>query len=285
LLACSSPTKNSLDDGTFKNILAHTPSARVEYSEGVFLTRHELKHDMGFEIGKDKFEAGITLETPIDGYGSPSIYLTLVREVCTNGGIAMSPVFKSGLTIGKKDAAENIVSRALQSFNNEDGLFAMRDRMRAAQTSQASVAEAYKLAKIIGKFHDSDFNAQFLANTEGYDANQSEENGTRHTARNNILHLLGERTGDLRAIYGIASLNTLSEKRMRALPTKCSVYDLINLSTELATHAVAPDAGRKLHSYFGDMIATEYDLEASGKEFTTFDDFVTSAAKYARRAS
>lgn len=285
LLACSSPTKNSLDDATFKNILIHTPSARVEYTDGIFLTRHELKHDLGFDIGKDRFEAGITLETPIDGYGSPSIYLTLVRQVCSNGAVAMSPVFKSGITIGKKDAAESIVSRALQSFNNEDGLFAMRDRLKASQTSQASVAEAYKLAKIIGKFNDSDFNSEFLTNTEGYDATQSKENEVRHTARNSILQLLSERTGDIRSIYGIASINTLSEKRMRALPTKCSVYDLINLSTELATHALAPDAGRKLHSFYGDMIATEYDLEASGKEFTTFDDFVTSAAKYARRAS
>jgi len=79
-------------------------------------------------------------------------------------------------------------------------------------------------------------------------------------------------TGDAGMLYGLSNLDALSSKRQRALPVKCSTYDLINFATEVATHYANGDGARKLNGWVGDMIANEFDMENTMDENKDFTD-------------
>jgi hypothetical protein len=74
--------------------------------------------------------------------------------------------------------------------------------------------------------------------------------------------------------YGVVSLESLSQKRMQALPAKTTVFDLINFATETATHhCTKPIWKKKLQSIVGNMISQEYDLEGTKEQYGDFADF------------
>jgi hypothetical protein len=68
-------------------------------------------------------------------------------------------------------------------------------------------------------------------------------------------------TGDTAMIYGLANLDTFSQKKQRTLPVKCTTYDLMNFATEVATHYAAPAAGSRLQAWMGELISNEFDME------------------------
>ena len=53
--------------------------------------------------GGEDHKQRIAVHTPIDGYGSPAVYLALLRQVCSNGMVAMSKAFKTSLNIAGID--------------------------------------------------------------------------------------------------------------------------------------------------------------------------------------
>jgi hypothetical protein len=55
----------------------------------------------------------------------------------------------------------------------------------------------------------------------------------------------------------------VNTKKLKTLPAKCSVYDLINFATEVATHHSDTTAARRLHGWVGGLISNEYDLEGA----------------------
>jgi len=278
LLAVSSPTKNIVYDDMIKSALAKTHPTSITYNEGMVLSHHPLKHDMEFNLNGDKHKTSVLLETPIDGYGNPAIYLEMIRLVCQNGAIARSKSFRSGIIIGKDPSY--IIQRALESYNNEDGFTAFKERLLMAQKSQASASEAFRLAQVINSLEIKDpqhyygaksaFRSKFI---------QSLPEKEREEPKNRLLKKLRDKTGDLRAMYGVAQLGSIGEKKLRTLPTKCRVYDLLNFASELTTHQLQPIAANKMSSFIGDMISHEYDLENSSQEFSTFEDFIDAASK------
>lgn len=276
LLAISAENKSMLFDDQIKNILVKLSPDKVAYREGLIVSRHNLRRGIEFDIGPDKFGTNVTLETPVDGYGNPNLYLSLIRHVCTNGAVAYSKAFRSGIILGKGDSAPSSLLRAVESYSNEDGFVALKQRIASSQTSQASVFESRKLGKLLWKIKNDEFRTEF-ADRAQINLKKPDE------GRNYLMTRLMERTGDLRAVYGVAQLDSISEKRMRALPSKCRVYDLLNFATEVATHHVNPVAARRLNGYFGDMIAAEYDLENSANQFGSFDDFIDPNSRAAQR--
>ena len=74
-------------------------------------------------------------------------------------------------------------------------------------------------------------------------------------------------------IYGLANLDALSQKRQRALPVKCSTYELMNFATEVATHYANPTGARKLYGWMGEVISNEYDMENTMETNKDFADF------------
>ena len=54
---------------------------------------------------------------------------------------------------------------------------------------------------------------------------------------------------------------------------RCTVYDLINFATEVASHHAEAEGARKIQAWVGDCLANEYDMEGTRDKITDFKDF------------
>jgi hypothetical protein len=222
----------------------------LSYRNGVVRSTHVPRSgEHGFHIGPDQFRNRFVVEAPVDGFGQPRIYLSLLRQVCSNGAVGYSPAFRSDIRMGN-DAAYTL-ERALGQFDHDEGFAALRQRFESAQKSWASIRETMLLHKTLNTLGD----------------------GRDGRLRGRKLHEeLNRIAGDLNALYGLANLETLSAKRQRVLPARCRVYDLINFASELATHAAGPDGQFRLQGYIGTLISDEYDLEGTAEKVPEFND-------------
>src|SRR5690606_12132068 len=98
----------------------------VSYRNGVVRSTHRIQ-DPDWSVGGDLFSPTFTLETPVDGFGLPQVYLSMIRQVCSNGLVAMAPAFRTDIQIGRNDSAiPEVLFRALDCFNNEEGFSALK---------------------------------------------------------------------------------------------------------------------------------------------------------------
>jgi hypothetical protein len=249
---------------------------KISYADGIITSRHKPNTIMDFDIGGDAHQTKLVLDTPIDGYGRPNIYLELLRLICKNGVVGLSSAFKSSVIIGKVGGMDTL-ERAVSSYSNEDGFVAMRSRILSAQKSWASVSECVRLARMLWKLEPDDFRPEVIMTIESSKPNEH---------RNRLVSKLFEVCGDLREIYGVAQLDSLSEKRMRQLPSKATVYNLICFSSEIATHQLSPNAARVINSFVGSLLGGEiFDLENSCEEFGDFSDFLDPVSVKAKEIS
>jgi hypothetical protein len=267
LLGVSNPKASLMNSENLLGILEEYGNCGVEYSNGVITSQHSLRADTDFKIAGDLFQNRYVLETPIDGCGKPSIYLSLLRLRCSNGAVGYSPTFRSELSLGKgENRAEFAIERALDGFNNEEGFAAMRQRFESAANSWASMHEAQSLWKLLVKSHN---NGQLLKEMGGDGASLTSGNRS-------ITNAFRDRFGDFSELYGVANPDALSQKRQRTLPSKGRVYELLNFASEVATHHLNPAAARPLQAYIGDLISREYDLEGTCTRFGDWRDFLIS---------
>jgi hypothetical protein len=257
LLGATNPGKPLVGCNNLLELLDESHTEDVDYDNGIITSTHKLRRPVNFLVGDDEHQQQFTMSTPIDGYGQPNIYLSLLRTVCSNGMIAMAKAFRTSLTLGRgQDDVMFSIERALSSFNNEEGFHALRQRIESSGKSWASLYESYTLAQILQK-----------AILDGSITN-GDDVGKSYT----------EKTGDLSTIYGLAQMTELSKKRMKTLPCKATVYDLINFATECATHH-CKDQGyaRRFQSWCGDVISQEYDLENTLETYAEFNDWWSPA--------
>lgn len=239
LMGVSTPTKGVMFHETATNILGQYGGEDIQYSNGIVTSTHTPRSgDGAVVIAGDKFSHRYQLHTPIDGYGRPNIYLSLLRHVCTNGAIGYTKAFKSELA-GGDDITATLI-RALDGFDSSEGYDALRQRFDAASKSDASVRESTLLYKTIaGLHHTGDIRGQ------------------------GIMGQFHKMTGDINAMYGLANIDALSDKKQRTLPVKCSTYQLLNFASELASHQTSPAGSMKLNAYVGGLLANEFDLEGT----------------------
>ncbi len=259
LLAVSSPDKAVMKHDNAMNLLSKfgVDLDTVEYSNGIIQSKHNptgVGHE--FSIGGDKFNNQFALDIPIDGYGNPATYLMLLRLRCTNGAIAMTPTFKSEINIGRKEGVYAL-ERVLEGYNNEDGFAALRSRWESAQTSWASLNEVNNVYKTLVR----------VGQRGGLPLTVSDEE------TESVLGRFYRMTGDPAEMYGIANLDGVSQKKLRNLTSKASMYDLLNYITEVATHHATIDGGRTLQAVQGTLINSEYDLEGMLKPGTDWRTF------------
>lgn len=281
LLAVSNPTGGLVDNDELSNLLTRYRAKERGYHDGIVRSFHTPRHGGPFTIAGDGFEAQYVIETPIDGFGRPMVYLAMLRQICTNGAIAMTPAFRSEINLGKgtgKSGAKATfgLERALEGFNNEEGFAALRQRFEGSTRSWASIHEVSRLGRAITNLTAlSELPLRYTP--KGGDGG-SVGDGYSMTARYRQI------TGDLMGMYGLANLDAISAKRQRTLPTACRVYDLLNFASELATHHAKPAGARKLQAFIGDLVSGEFDLENTADQFADWRDFfldesVGSAAK------
>jgi hypothetical protein len=268
LLAVTNPRQAVMKHEDLMAILGKYGGEEVKYSRGIVSSQHNPRNTGTFQVAGDGFKNKFILDTPIDGYGRPSVYLSLLRLLCSNGAVGYSPAFRSELNVGKGDDGVHFaLTRVLEGFNNEDGFAALRQRFESGSRSWASVNETNKLYKLLARLHN---------------LGQVKKNGTmKFTGGDGASEMVGsplfkafhEMTGDLSQVYGLANMDALSVKRQRTLPTACKVYDLLNFASEVATHHANEVGNRTVQAYIGDLLSNEYDLEGTGDHFSNWRDF------------
>lgn len=290
LLAVSNPAKPLVTHDDIMEATERYNGKNMVYHDGIMEAIHApVRGDLSFDVSGDVFNQKFLMSTPIDGYGAPSMYLALLREVCRNGTVAYAKSFKTTLSLGKGD--ENIMPslvRTLEGFNHEEGYAALRHRIESAATSWASVYESQRLYDLLIKAHalggidpsrvitqDTPKLRDHLIAGSGYRMFTDENDIETGSPFIKAFHGM---TGDISQLYGLANLDALSAKRQKTLPTKATVYDLINFATEVSTHHANPEFSRKLNGLVGTMISEEYDMEGTKTDrFADFADFHVTA--------
>jgi hypothetical protein len=240
LLAVSSPASPLLRQEKAVELVSQHNGTAVSYADGVLSSSYTPRSgERSFEIGPDRFHNEFILEMPVDGYGQPRIFLSLLREVCSNGAVGYSRAFRSDIRMGHD--VEYAIDRALRQFDHEEGFAALRQRFDAAQKSWASVNESQRLRRVIGRIGSAGAELDRIA-------------------------------GDLQELYGVANLDVLTVKRQRILPVRCRVYDLLNYASELATHHAVGDNRMRLQAFIGTIVSDEYDLENTAEKVPEFRD-------------
>ncbi len=249
LLAITSVKRPVIRYEEVKALLEKFGGEDIQYVDGVVMSLHQPRGgSRRLQIGGDEFRDRFCMETPIDGYGHPRLFLSMLRTVCSNGMVGYAKVFRSDIPVGKQMA--HCISRAIDSYDNGDGYAALRQRLESAQSSWASVRECLVLGQLLEKL-----NKEKQATSDG------------------LMPRFRQMIGSLSEFYGLANLEALSDKRRRVLPAKCRIYDLLNFSSELASHHTTPTGALRMQAFLGTLISDEYDLEGTAENTTDFDAF------------
>lgn len=218
------------------NVFASDPRVQtIQYSKGVW--EAEFLLDESFSVKNDsEYSRKILVRYPVDGVSMPCVYLSLFRQVCSNGAVALVNSFKTDIEVNDESGMH--LSRLLRSYNNENGFMALESRIQTAQDTLASVNELLRIENLLS--------SQIM--------DQSSISAL-HTR-------LEEIAGDPCSGYKTTSLNNISPKKRPLLPVNCSVNDLLNFCSELTTHhdniISHVDA---FNATLGNMLAQEFDLE------------------------
>ena len=231
----------------------------IEYGNGMLSAMLDL--DDPWDVPNDStYHVRVRCRVPVDGVGMPDMSLATLRQVCSNGAVAETSLFRTKMEI--KDNSGEHFRRLLTSFSNPSGVEMLQERMCTAAGTKASVGEVVLLEGLIRRS---------VANT-----------------RNQMLLL--ER---LYAIaeepcvrYGVTDLATIGQKKRPLLPVGCSVADLLNFASELATHhreLLKPDSS--IHSFAGTLLAKDFDLEDLYPNASRTSSFYLNGINFSKEAA
>lgn len=252
------------------------------YNSGVVCSTHSPRLAEAFEIGEDVFVPRLMFEVPVDGYGKPMVYLSLFHRNSGAHIVGYSPTFKSEINVGKDKNCLFTLTRALESFSNEEGFGALRQRLEAAHASWASIREymdIYKnLTNLVCHYKISVRPGGSLFTRTAEDGVIGQPGALSDQAL--LFKAFHNMVGDVSGIYGIVHAEALTRKKMERLPVKCSVWDLVSFLTQVAKFYVDPTAAPVVQRWIGDLIgsANEYDLELSKQTCPTFQDFFAAVS-------
>ncbi len=244
--------KAMVDSGLLLDILHEVQGNDLAfaYEEGKVLSRHAPNSD--FErlpqfFGGEEHQMKFFLDCPVDGYGAPSIYLGLIRAICTNGLVAMTAEFRKSLNLPdpkkvSKIGPGGILRRNLENFSiGEHAATGIGGRLEKAIATPVSVREFRNFHRVAN---------QVFAGDSG---------GTGSRVRLELERMSGHVADSL----GITTLSAYDDKPSARVPIDYSVYDVLNMATELATHFPAPEA-YSLHGFVGRMLTEQFDIEGLG---------------------
>lgn len=294
LLATSNPANGVAHADKVVKLFEAFGSEGLVYHDGVMVSTHTPRVAPVFDIAGDDYTNKFTMSVPIDGYGSPFATLALHRISTKATMVAHCKTFRSDLKLGKGgDDLESSLGRALDSFNNDEGYAAARERLESAATSWTSVNEAESYRSLLQR-HIGYGIAKYNPEAPGLSSGKSvvhaclgmlqHINGIDPEARGNaLLQAYHKLTGNIQEQLGFANLESLSEKRRRSLPVKCRVLDLLNMASEVASHH-SVSGQNDINQWIGSILSNEYDIEGSMAAFGDFDQF-WSERKFGRAVS
>lgn len=252
-----------------------TDKGGIRYHDGIVTSTHTPRiGNSPFSIAGDKFSNKFELHCPVDGYGQPDVYLSLLRWVCSNGAVGFAKAFKTSLVLGGgSDDTDFAIRRALDSFANDEGYASLRERFDLATRSWASIGEQQDLYHLLLRLQNDAVLNETVKNWSRTSAEEAKVSTT-----NALLKAYGRVTSDPYQMYG-SDPNLMSSKRRRTLPVACRVYDLLNFATELATHHVSEANSRQLQAWVGNMLSNDFDLEESCDQFDDWREMFLSNMK------
>lgn len=279
VLGVSNPSKPIVVYDELMDVLEQYQGEGIAYDGGIVTSLHIPRAGLNrYEVAGDYFNNRMMMGTPIDGYGAPNIYLAAVNETTQSYIIGQSKTFKSTLALGKADDdAMPCLTRALDSFNNDEGYASIRQRLESADKSWCSVNESTVLYKLLVKLHANehidDSVVPPLAKAYQRALNSAGVSPSTGDVGSAVLKAFHGLTGDTSRLYGLANLDALSVKRQRTLPVRCSVLDWINFASEIATHLSEPFACRRIQELVGMTMGEEFDMESTKENNKTFESF------------
>ena len=205
----------------------------IKYKDGIVTTYHGVANPEvnGFSISGDSWDAGFVVNTPIDGFGNPAAYLELIRQVCTNGMMMISPAFRSEMRVNGDPVP--LLRRVFSTYTNDQGIEVLNRRLETAKNTFASMREVDKMRKFVA-----------IGSPAGL--------------------ALGEMISQKVESFGLADVASLSEKRMAILPVNATVYDLINIATEAATHGTGGMMdNNRIYGFATNLLIDQSDLEGT----------------------
>lgn len=231
-LAMTNPDKPMMNYLDVMSAINETPFY-TGYHEGVFTMHLKPKIANQMMIAGECHDPFISLHVPMDGYGSPTSFLAMLRQICQNGMVAMDKVFKTTVQFGREDPSDTL-SRFVKSFYDEDGYADLRDKLELASATPASIRELRNVNNMLVK---------------------------DRSVSMAVLGKFSRIVGDTMAKYGIATMESIGEKRASMLPTGVSVYSLINMATEVSTHIASASLRHQLNGLVGSFMSSTYDFE------------------------
>src|SRR5262249_30991578 len=103
LLAVTNPRSGVIRHDDLTALLRRYEAEGVTYANGCVRSTHPQRFGGKFAIAGDEFRNKFIIDTPIDGFGRPSVYLSLLRLVCSNGAVGYSKAFRSELNVGNAE--------------------------------------------------------------------------------------------------------------------------------------------------------------------------------------
>src|SRR4051812_206820 len=85
LLAVTNPASASITHNDLVGLLDRYGTQKTRYHNGILTSEHEPRLNPVFQVSGDGFQNKFVLDTPIDGYGRPAVYLSMMRLICANG--------------------------------------------------------------------------------------------------------------------------------------------------------------------------------------------------------
>ena len=206
----------------------------IRYAEGDIVAT--LAMDEWWTVPKDSdYQLRVQCTVPVDSSGSPLMNLSILRQVCTNGAVAVGRLFTTKMIL--KDNNGDHFRRLLESFSNPDGVEVLQEGVQAAASTKASVGEVLALEGVIARAVP-DAKNQLLLRERLYEI-----------AENPCVR------------YGVTDLSTIGQKKRGLLPVGCSVGDLLNFASELETHhADVVREPKYIQSFFGSVMSNGCDL-------------------------
>lgn len=249
LMAVSNPNKPVFVMDKITELLGgYDPDGGIKYADGIIRASFSPRGEAPFEIGGDSFNARFDTLIPIDGYGSPEVALGCLRLVCTNGMTAFGKVFSNKIPVGSDlTGGLSRISQTIEGYGNDEGFDALRRRLTSATESYASVAECSMMANAVMR----------AVGAEGMERQEIRQ----------IVDNFDRVAGNPTMMYGLINTTAVGRKRLATLPSRASVYDLINFGTEVATHHVGGEGtNRGIQSIVGGLLGGEFDLEGSARD-------------------
>jgi hypothetical protein len=226
---------------------------KVEFNDGkIIIDQFPADSVPEIEVYGDVLNFRDTIQIPVDGWGNPNSFTGFLRLVCSNGMTAMTKMMESTYNIGKGDQSgadcTNALLRSLNNMDLEKNYVKIQELMNTAGKTNVSLREFNNIWKTVQK------------------------------AKKDILvyDRFTDWCKDAINEYGLVNLDEVDSNTLRGVPVKgLSVYDMMNVCTEISTHHAKYNGQRNALQ----MEATK--LLFSGNSVRRFDLQDVSECKHA----